>query len=67
MLTNYYYKEATKEIKEFTKCTKYENISIEKNSLLYYNTGRIMKDLVSMSTFCIPIIDKHNPLAQHPQ
>ena len=24
--TNYYYKKATKEIKEFTKCTKYETI-----------------------------------------
>jgi hypothetical protein len=73
---NYYYKKATKEIKEFTKCTKYENISSEKDGVLYY-TGRIlpeqkvksiaplsgvMKDL-SMSTFVVPLIDKHSPLA----
>ena len=73
---SYYYERATKEIKEFTKKKKYENISTQKDDVLYY-TGRIlpeqkvnsvatlsgvMKDL-STSTFVVPLIDKHSPLA----
>ena len=73
---SYYYEKATKEIKEFTKKKKYENISTEKYSVLYY-TDRILperkvnsvatlsgviKDL-SASNFVVPVVDKHSPLA----
>ena len=38
---NYYYKKATGEIKQYMKKEKYENISTEKNDILYY-TGRVL-------------------------
>ena len=73
---NYYFKKATEEVKKFVKPERYENISTEKNGILYY-TGRIlpgqeftstvtltgvMKDLTS-STFCVPLVDRHSPVA----
>ena len=73
---SYYYEKATKEIKEFTKKKKYENISTEKDSVLYYTSrilpeqkvnsvatlSGVMKDL-SASIFVVPVVDKHSPLA----
>ena len=74
---NYYFRKATVELKHFAKPAEYESISKEENSILYY-TGRIlptekildvreqmtdvMKDL-SATTFCVPLIHKHSPLA----
>ena len=73
---NYYYRKASMEVKEFTNKEQYGKISLENNDILYYN-GRIlpdqqftvvttmtnvMKDLTS-SSFCVPIIDHHSPLA----
>ena len=67
---------ATNEVKQFTKSKCYIDVSEEMNGILYH-TGRIlptqefsvisamtevMHDLVP-STFCIPIVDKHSPLA----
>ena len=73
----YYFRKATAEIKHFSKLSEYETISKEENGILYY-TGRIlptekildvreqmtdaMKDL-SATTFCVPLIHKHSPLA----
>ena len=73
---NYFYRKATQEIKQFVKRSKIGKISKEKDGILYY-IGRIlptdnitvagnmtstMKDLTS-TTFCVPIIDKHSPVA----
>ena len=72
----YFFRKATEEIKFHLKESKYQNISMEKNGVLYY-TGRIlptqeikvvanmtnvMKDLVSTS-FCVPLVDCHSPIA----
>ena len=73
---NYYYRKATNEVKHFVKKEKYENISVEKDGILYY-TGRVLPDQefnavvdlsnimrdLSTSTFCVPIIEKHSPVA----
>jgi hypothetical protein len=73
---NYYFRKATEEIKHFVKKEKYENISKEIDGILHYsgrvlpgqqfnpvvNLTGIMKDL-TMSTFCVPLIEKHSPLA----
>ena len=73
---NYYFQKATQEVKQFTPVQKYEKISLEKDGILYYN-GRIlpnqqinaittmsdtMRDL-SSTTFHVPLVDKHSPLA----
>ena len=73
---NYFFKVATCEVKKFVKDTQIKNISVEKDNILYY-TGRVlpqqdsnpvmqltevMKDL-SSSTFIVPMIEKHSPLA----
>ena len=65
---SYFYKMATNEVKQFTKSKCYIDVSEEMNGILYH-TGRILPtqefmthDLVP-STFCIPIVDKHSPLA----
>ena len=72
----YFYRKATQELKKFVEKSKLGKISIEKDGILYH-IGRIlptdtisvagrltttMKDLTS-TTFCVPIIDKHSPLA----
>ena len=72
----YYFRLATLEIKHFVKQEQYSKLSQEHEGILYY-TGRIlpiqkvtlacgmtsvMKDL-SESTFFVPIVDKHSPLA----
>jgi hypothetical protein len=73
---NYYFRLATLEVKHFLKPEQYSKFSQEHNDILYY-TGRIlphqkvsstckmtsiMKDL-SESTFFVPIVDKHSPVA----
>ena len=74
----YFFQKATQEVLNFTKESEYTNISTMKDGVLYY-TGRIlpeqrvtagegvtmtevMKDL-SSTTFCVPIIDAHSPIA----
>ena len=72
----YFFKKATSEVKMYLKSSQYEQITTEIDEILYYN-GRIlptenvtatcemsdvMKDL-SSSTFCVPVIYKHSPLA----
>ena len=72
----YFFKKATSEVKMYLKPSQYQQITTEKDEILYYN-GRIlptenvtatcemsdvMKDL-SSSTFCVPVIYKHSPLA----
>ena len=73
---NYFFKNATLEVKKFAEPSQYEKISTETNGILYcrgriLQTERIravcgmttvMKDLAS-TTFCVPIIYKHFPLA----
>ncbi|XP_066924707.1 uncharacterized protein [Clytia hemisphaerica] len=71
----YFFQKATQEVKHFVK-QKVGKISIEKDGILHH-IGRLlpedsitvagrmtstMKDLTSTS-FCVPIIDKHSPLA----
>ena len=72
----YFFKIATSEIKHFYKRESYLKYSKEVDGVLKY-TGRIlptdqvqavgamtevMKDL-SSTTFCVPVIDKHSPIA----
>ena len=73
---NYFYRKASLEIKCFQPKTSYQRISLEKFGILYY-TGRILpaqtfnnklnlSDVcidLSMSTFCVPLVDKYSPLA----
>ena len=74
--SNYYFRKASLEVKKFNAKESYQTISSEKDGILYYN-GRIlpsqeisavvtlsdvMRDLKS-TTFCVPLIDKHSPLA----
>ena len=73
---DYYFKKATLEVKQFVKESQYSKFSREKDGKLIY-TGRIlptdtstitgsltkaMQDL-SVTTFCIPLVDKHSPIA----
>ena len=72
----YFFLKASLEVKQFVDSVKYENNSVWKNGILYY-TGRILPlqeiegklslsnaslDL-SASTFCVPMIDFHSPIA----
>ena len=72
----YFFRAATKEVKHFMNQKQYQKMSHEKDGILMY-TGRIlpeqgvsaitpmsavMKDL-SSTTFCVPVIDKHSPIA----
>ena len=73
---NYFYQKATEEVKEFSKPSKYEKISSEKDKILYY-TGRILpnQDIqhtgnptdimldLSSTSFFVPIIHKNSPIA----
>ena len=52
---NYFFRKGTSEVKEFVNSKKYENISVEKNEILYY-TGRLLPtDTINFVT----------PLAMH--
>ena len=73
---DYYFKKASLEVRHFVKKAQYTKFSKEKNGKLLHNrrilptnsisiTGSMantMQDL-SAATFCIPIVDKHSPLA----
>ena len=73
---NYFYRKCTLEVKQFVDKKSYENISVEKNGILYYS-GRIlpsqefggilklsdvMLDLTS-TTFSVPLVDRKSPVA----
>ena len=73
---NYFFKKCTDEIKQFVPRKKYEKLAKLEGEILVY-TGRLlscddisitgkfttaMKDL-STTTFCVPVIDKHSPVA----
>jgi hypothetical protein len=73
---NYFFKKSSQEVEKFVEVSKYKKISTLKDGILYY-TGRIppnkevnctgnmssvMLDL-TQSTFCVPVVDKHSPLA----
>ena len=73
---NYFSKKATLEVKHFVSTNVYQNISGEKNGILYYqgrilasqkvsgrkNMSDVMLDL-SVSTFNVPITDSCSPIA----
>ena len=73
---NYFYQKATEEVKEFSKPSKYEKISSEKEKM-FYCTGRILpnQDIqhtgnptdimldLSLTSFFVPIIHKNSPIA----
>ena len=72
----YYFRKASDEVKKFLKPQQYKSISKEINGVLYF-TGRILPDDnvtivgqatevmqdLSSSTFCVPLTDKHSPIA----
>ena len=72
----YLFRKATDEVKEFVNKRSYEHISTVIGGMLYY-TGRILPSMeqgdgqqlsdvmydLSQSTFCVPITDKHSPIA----
>ena len=72
----YYYQKATEEIKQFVSINKYENITVERDGILYYvsrilPTQEIGGDLtlcdtsfdLSKTTFCVPMVDSLSPIA----
>ena len=73
---NYFFRKASDEVRHFLPKSSYENISQDKFGILYY-TGRILPSQtfgskvelsdvcldLSSSSFCVPIVDKHSPLA----
>ena len=73
---DYYFRKSTLEVKNFVRKSLYEKISVEKNGILYYK-GRILPSQkiggrkrlsdvmidLSDSTFFVPLIDRHSPLA----
>ena len=72
----YYFRKATLEIKEFMPKNSCKKFSKEENGILYH-TGRILPTQkisnklnladvcldLDMGTFCVPLIEKHSPLA----
>ena len=72
----YFFLKATHEVKNFIQLKKYKKISTITNDMLTYtrrilptdgvsivgNATEVMKDL-SSSTFNVPLVDKHSPLA----
>ena len=72
----YYYIKATNEIKQFVSANKYTDITVEKDSILYYS-ARVLPDQqfsgdlslcdtsfdLSSSTFCVPMVDSLSPIA----
>ena len=73
---NYFFRKGTEEVKTYVHPKHYENISMERNGVLYY-IGRVfngdisfegkditqkMIDLAS-GTFVVPIVDRYSPLA----
>ena len=74
---NYFFQKVTAEIKHFMKENQYKRISKERKGILYYYTGRILPNqnvtvfgritnvmkYLQQTSFCVPTIDKHSPLA----
>ena len=72
---NYFFLKASEEVKSFVHPKDYQNISVERNNILYF-TGRVpldnltfkctmtdtMLDL-STGTFVVPIVEKFSPLS----
>ena len=72
---DYFFKKASDEVKSFVHPKYYENISFEKDNILYF-TGRVLLDDItfkckmtnamidlSTGTFIVPIVEKYSPLA----
>ena len=70
---NYFFRKATKEVKQFSKLTDYKDCTTLKDGILYYNSRvldgqelddveNIMSDL-SPLTFCNPMLDRWSPVA----
>ncbi len=70
---DYFFRKATKEVKQFTKTTEYKHCSSVREGILYFSgrlldSGRVkameevMFDLSPVS-FCKPIVDRHSPVA----
>ena len=72
---DYFFQKATSEVKQFIQPKCYENISAEKNDILYYTARVSPSDVVfkcpmtdamidlSVGTFIVPLVDRHSPLA----
>ena len=73
---NYYYVKSTNEMKQFVSVNKYENITVERDGILYYSsrilpTQQFSGDLtlcdtsfdLTSSTFCVPVVDHLSPVA----
>ena len=70
---NYFFRKATKEVKQFARAADFRQFSEERDGILYF-TGRllnsggiraleeVMFDLSPVS-FCKPIVDRHSPVA----
>ena len=72
----YYFVKATQEVKNFIPESRYKNISVEQNGVLFY-TGRILSTQeisgqvtlcdtsfdLSKTSFCVPIADNLSPVA----
>ena len=72
----YLFRKATEEVKKFVGKSVYQNISTEIDDILFY-TGRFLPSMeggdgsqlsdvmldLSKTTFCVPITDKHSPIA----
>ena len=74
----YFFGKSTRELKHFVRPEKYSKISTEKGGILFYS-GRILPSQkienksglnlsdacidLTASTFCVPLVDKHSPLA----
>ena len=72
---DYFFQKATEEVKKFMRSKDYDQISFEKNNILYYDARvspcdvdfrctmtKVMLDL-SAGTFVVPLVERHSPLA----
>ena len=72
---NYFFQKGSEEVKSFVHPSKYQNISVEREGILYF-TGRVpLEDLtfkckmtdvmidLSSGTFIVPIVEKFSPLS----
>ena len=72
---NYFFQKGSEEVKSFVHPKHYQNISMEREGILYF-TGRVpLEDLtfkcrmtdamidLSAGTFVVPIVDKYSPLS----
>ena len=72
---NYFFRKATLEVQRFVQPKFYENISFEKNDILYYS-GRVLPENISFEcdvtdvmldlsagSFVVPVVERHSPLA----